>query len=200
MRTLRNVLLLGTVMSWIGCGQTAGTPALISATVESQDAITSEDGVLTLTAGTLSIESISLLSDAGAVPLVGAASIDLLLPEQELELLSSIPSGEYTGLRIALAPAGNGAQTLDVSVELAMAQEPIRATTAITVSGDVNFPEGARTIAQDSTLELQVRLQGMFFYLAPVSDAVDGLYEAGEGQRDFLTMNLLGMFDLRVRP
>jgi hypothetical protein len=40
----------------------------------------------------------------------------------------------------------------------------------------------------------------MFFYLYPLTDSVDGVYEAGEDARDFLTMDLLGMFDLRVSP
>ena len=40
----------------------------------------------------------------------------------------------------------------------------------------------------------------MFFYLAPVTGAVDGLYEAGENERNSLTMDLIGMFDLRVLP
>ena len=43
-------------------------------------------------------------------------------------------------------------------------------------------------------------LRGMFFYLAPLTDAVDGVYDAGEDDRDFLTMDLIGMFDLRVLP
>ena len=68
------------------------------------------------------------------------------------------------------------------------------------MNGNSDFPEGARTVTEDSEVELHLLLRGMFFYLAPISDAVDGHYEAGENHRDFLTMDLIGMFDLRVLP
>ena len=59
---------------------------------------------------------------------------------------------------------------------------------------------GDTAVTEDSEVELHLLLRGMFFYLAPISDAVDGHYEAGENHRDFLTMDLIGMFDLRVLP
>jgi hypothetical protein len=40
----------------------------------------------------------------------------------------------------------------------------------------------------------------MFFYMSPITDAVDGLYVVGENGRDFLTMDLINMFDLSVLP
>lgn len=46
--------------------------------------------------------------------------------------------------------------------------------------GDTFFPEGPRTIAESAELELNLRLTGMFFDLAPVTGAGDGLYQAGE--------------------
>ena len=101
---------------------------------------------------------------------------------------------------IELAPSAAGAEMLDVQVRLVTTQEAVRATSKLTVSGESNFPEGPRTITQDSEVELHLLLQGMFFYLAPISDAVDGHYEAGENHRDFLTMDLIGMFDLRMLP
>ncbi|MFZ1865521.1 MAG: hypothetical protein WAU39_14965 [Polyangiales bacterium] len=66
--------------------------------------------------------------------------------------------------------------------------------------GDTFFPEGPRTIAESAELELNLRLTGMFFDLAPVTGAGDGLYQAGGNERNFLIMNLIGTFDLRVLP
>ena len=126
--------------------------------------------------------------------------MDLSLDDQEVRLLSSVPPGSYTGLRIELAPATEGAEMLDVRVQSAMGQESVRAISKLTMSGTNDFPEGPRTIGETSEVELHLSLRGMFFYLAPLADAVDGVYEAGENDRDFLTMDLIGMFDLRVLP
>jgi hypothetical protein len=68
------------------------------------------------------------------------------------------------------------------------------------MSGNNDFLEGPRTITEASEVELHILLRGMFFYLAPLTDAVDGVYDAGEDHRDFLTMDLIGMFGLRVLP
>jgi len=79
--------------------------------------------------------------------------------------------------------------------------QSVRVTSRLAMSGEPNFPEGARTIAKDSAVELRVSLQGMFFYLSPISDAVDGHYEVTqENGGNFLSMDLIGMFDLRVLP
>jgi hypothetical protein len=193
-------LLLGAAIGWIACGGTEGTPNPVSAIIESQDYIISENGVLELTAGTLSVQSISLIGAEGNVLLLGPVTLDLLVPEQQLALCSEIPAGDYTGLHIELAPTADGAQTLDVDLELVATRESIRATTLLLITGNRDFPEGVRTIADGSALELRVLLRGMFFYLRPVSDAVEGHYAAGESEREFLTMNLVGAFDLRVSP
>jgi len=200
LRALTKSLLLSAAVGWISCGGNGSTASRISAIVESQDYIISENGVLELTAGTLSVQSISLVGAEGNVLLLGPVTLDLLVPEQQLELRSEIPAGDYTGLHIELAPTADGAQTLDVNLELVTTQESVRATTQLAMTGNVYFPEGARTIADGSALELRVLLRGMFFYLRPVSDAVEGHYVAGESERDFLTMNLVGAFDLRVSP
>jgi len=77
----------------------------------------------------------------------------------------------------------------------------VRATTTLAVSGDTYFPEGARNITEDSAVELRISLQGMFFYLSPISDAVDGHYQVDqENGGEGLTMDLINMFDLRVLP
>jgi hypothetical protein len=89
---------------------------------------------------------------------------------------------------------------LDVELRSLGGTESIRATSQLTMTGETLFPEGPRTITDGARVALQVSLTGMFFYLSPISDAVDGIYEAGENQRDFLTMDLVGMFDLRVLP
>lgn len=168
--------------------------------IESQDDIVSETGTLELTSGTLSIQSVALTGDGEAVPLIGPVTIDLSLVDQELRLVSPIPPGSYTGLRIELAPAAKGSETLDVRVQSVMGQESVRAISKLTMSGTNEFPEGPRAIDQASEVELHLSLRGMFFYLAPLADAVDGVYDAGENDRNFLTMDLIGMFDLRVLP
>jgi hypothetical protein len=196
-----HLLLVGIAGVSLGCYETAGSEGAIALSIESQDYIVSENGILELTEGVLSIQSISLIGANGSVPLLGRVSVDLAVIEHELPLRSEIPPGDYTGLRIELAPATNGGETLDVQVRLQMEQEEsVLATSKLTMSGNNDFPEGARTITQGSDVELHILLRGMFFYLAPVSDAVDGHYEVGGNHRDFLTMNLIGMFDLRVLP
>ena len=143
----------------------------------SQNEIVSENGALKLTRGALAIQSISLIGSDGNVPLVGPVTLDLAVHDQELPLQSVIPLGEYTGLRIELAPGAVGAETLDVDIELLTTEESVRATSRLIMSGDSNFPEGPRTVAEASEVELRVLLRGMFFYLSPISDAVNGHYE-----------------------
>ena len=198
--SIANLLLVSIALACAACGATSTDATPIALSIESQDNIASENGILELTEGMLSIRSVSLIGTDGNVPLIGPVSVDLAVPEQELELVASIPAGDYTGLHIELAPSAAGAEMLDVRIRLVTTQEAVRATSKLTMSGESNFPEGPRTITQDSDVELHLLLQGMFFYLAPISDAVDGHYEAGENHRDFLTMDLIGMFDLRRLP
>jgi hypothetical protein len=193
-------LLVSLALACATSTETAGDADSIALSIESQDNIVSEDGVLELTQGVLSIQSVSLIGADNNLPLIGPIAIDLAVPEHELRLRSDIPPGDYTGLQIELAPSANGTEMLDVQVRLETGEESIRATSRLMIIGNNDFPEGPRTIAVDSDIELHVLLRGMFFYLAPVSDAVDGHYEAGENHRDFLTMDLIGMFDLRVLP
>jgi hypothetical protein len=127
-------------------------------------------------------------------------SFDLAIPQQELSLSSSVPAGEYSGLQIQLAPAGGRGEMLDVEVSSVMTGDQVRVTSSLVMSGQVIFPEGPRTITEDSNLELRLRLRGMFFYMSPITDAVDGVYVAGENVRDGLTMDLINMFDLSVLP
>jgi hypothetical protein len=195
-----NAAVVGAMLASSGCGDATDGAETIAVSIESQDNIVSESGTLELTAGMLAIESVSLIGEAGNVPLVGPISVDLAVPDQELPLRSDIPPGDYTGLHIELAPAGDGAEMLDVRVRSVMTGEAVQAISKLTMSGDNDFPGGPRTIGDESEVELHVLLRGMFFYLAPLSDAVDGVYEAGENERDFLTMDLIGMFDLRVLP
>lgn len=199
--SIANLLLVSVALACAACGAASTDAAPITLSIESQDNIVSEEnGTLELTEGLLSIRSVSLIGTDGNVPLIGPVSVDLAVPEQELQLVASIPAGDYTGLHIELAPSATGAEMLDAQVRLTTTQEAVRATSKLTMSGESNFPEGPRTITQDSEVELHLLLLGMFFYLAPISDAVDGHYEAGENDRNFLTMNLIGMFDLRVLP
>lgn len=203
--SVRNLLLVGLGLACAnsaGCGETPGRegPIPLPLTIESQDNISSETGVLELGAGLLSIESVALVGADGNVLLIGPLRVDLAVPQQELVLPASIPPGEYSGLQIDLSPAPDGAETLDVQVRAVMTEEWVRATSKLVMTGNIDFPEGPRTIAEGSAIELHILLRGMFFYLAPISDAVDGHYEAGENQRDFVTMNLVNMFDLRVLP
>ena len=89
---------------------------------------------------------------------------------------------------------------LDAEVSSVMSGDRVRVTSSLAMSGQVIFPEGPRTVAEDSNLELVVLLRGMFFYMWPITNAVDGLYVVGETGRDLLTMDLINMFDLRVLP
>lgn len=88
----------------------------------------------------------------------------------------------------------------DVDLESVAAVDSVRAISTRVVTGDTEFPEGSRAVTEASEVDLHLLLRGMFFYLTPLSDAVDGVYTAGEDHRDFLTMDLIGMFDLRVLP
>lgn len=198
--SLVKLLLVGLALSCSACGDAAGTGEPITVTIESQEEIVSEDGQLALTAGALAIRSVSLVGGPEDVPLVGPVTVDLSIPEQELPLRSSIPPGSYTGLRIELAHAVEGGNTLDVDLDSVMTEESVRAISKLAMSGDTNFPEGPRAVTESSEVELHLQLRGMFFYLSPLHDAVDGVYDAGENHRDFLTMDLIGMFDLRVLP
>jgi hypothetical protein len=198
--SVTNLLLIGALLMSASCGDTETGGEAIAMRIGSQDNIVSETGALELLAGALSIESVALTGEGDAVPLIGPVTIDLSLAEQELRLLSAIPPGSYTGLRIELAPATEGADVLDVRVQSVMGRESVRAISKLRMSGTNEFPEGPRAIGEASEVELHLTLRGMFFYLAPVADAVDGVYEAGENDRDFLTMDLIGMFDLRVLP
>ena len=191
-------LALAAAVAWIGCSDPASAPALIAALVESQDNIVSEDGVLALTSGTLSVQSVSLIGSGEPVPLVGPVVIDLSVSNQTMRLLSDIPTGKYTGLSIELGPASEEAETLDVEIQSVEDRTSVRATSQLTMSGSIDFVEGTRAISEGSELELRLFLRGMFFYLAPRSDAVVGRCVAGEPDRGFLTMDLIGLFDLRV--
>ena len=182
------------------CADSSETSESLAVTVESQDRIVSENGELELTAGTLSIRSVSLVDSEGAVLLLGPTVIDLAMEEQQVPIEAPVPMGEFTGLRIELAPPAEDADTLHVQLRTLVGAESVRATSKLSFMGDTFFPEGPRTIAESAELELHLRLTGMFFYLAPVTGAVDGLYEAGENERNSLTMDLIGMFDLRVLP
>jgi hypothetical protein len=193
------MLIFGAMFLWSGCGKTTSTPVQIATVVESQDQIVSENLELKLTRGTLAIESISLIGSDGDVPLIGPVTLDLVIQAQDLPLQLEIPPRKYTGLRIELAPATDGAETMDVDIQSVATQEAVRATSRLTMSGEVGFPEGLRSIAEDSEVEFHVSLRGMFFYLSPIEDAVDGHYEVDEESGgNFLTMNLVNMFDLRV--
>ena len=198
--SIANLLLVSVALACAACGATSTDATPITLSIESQDNIVSENGTLELTEGLLSIRSVSLIGTDGNVPLIGPVSVDLAVADQELQLVASIPAGDYTGLHIELAPSAAGAEMLDVQVRLVTTQEAVLATSQLTMNGNSDFPEGARTVTEDSEVELHLLLRGMFFYLAPISDAVDGHYEAGENHRDFLTMDLIGMFDLRVLP
>ena len=181
-------------------GDSASQSELTAISVESRDRIVSENGELELIDGTLAVRSISLVGADGNVPLFGPTVIDLAATEQQAPFIGPVPAGDYTGLAIELAPPDGGTQMLDVELQTLTGAEQVRAVSPLTLSGTTQFPQGARTIQEAAELELHVNLTGMFFYLSPVSDAVDGRYEAGEDQRGFLTMNLVGMFDLHVSP
>jgi len=193
-------LLVGLALSCSACGDAASTGEPITVTIESQQQIVSENGELALTAGALAIRSVSLIGGPEDIHLVGPVTVDLSIREQALPLRSSIPPGSYTGLRIELAHASEGGHTLDVDLDSVTTEESVRAISMLAMSGDTSFPEGPRAITESSEVELHLQLRGMFFYLAPLHEAVDGVYEAGENHRDFLTMDLIGMFDLRVLP
>lgn len=192
--------LAGMVCASLACGETSSPPPEITMFVESQDRIVSEDGELALDEGVLSIRSVSLIGSAGSFSLINPVAIDLALEEQQVELRSDIPPGDYTGLHIELAPPDDDGQTLDVRVQALVGGQSIQATSRLVMSGNAQFPEGARTITDDSDVSLRVSLTGMFFYLSPLTDAVSGRFEAGENHRNFLTMDLINMFDLRVLP
>ena len=196
--------LLAFALTLAACGDTTSGLEPILVTIDSQDKIVSEDGELELTRGTLSIRSVSLIGETEdfpeEVPILGPVNIDLSVAAHELPLVSRIPPGSYTGLRIQLAPDAMEANTLDVDLKSVTTQKSVRAISMLAMNGNVGFPEGPRAMTESSEVELHLLLRGMLFYLAPLSDAVDGVYVASENERDFLTMDLVGMFDLRVLP
>lgn len=197
---LRAPGLVGALYMVLSCGNSSETSESLAVVVQSRDRIVSEDGEMELTAGTISIRSISLLSADGAVLLLRPSVLDLSTPNQQLPVELPLPTGEFTGLRVELGPSAGGDPMLDVELRALMGGDSIRATSQLTVSGDTFFPEGPRTLTEETKAQLQVTLTGMFFYLSPISNAVNGVYEAGENHRNFLTMDLVGMFDLRVLP
>ena len=183
-----------------GAGGSGGGRVPLPVTIGSQDAIVSEDGELELLTGRLQVVSISLIGEEGNVQLLGATTLDLSLELQEVQLSSPVKPGSYTGLEVELAPAAEGGLMLDSELRSITTGETIRAITELAISGATKFPEGARAVTEESTVELSLSLRGMFFYLSPTTGAVDGVYEVGESQEGFLTMDLIGMFDLRVLP
>jgi len=193
--------LLPWILFALACsGDSASESKLAAISVESQDRIVSENGELELIEGTLAVRSIALVGADGNVPLFGPIVIDLAASEQRAPFIGPVPAGDYVGLAIELAPPDGGTQMLEIELRTLIGAEQVRAVSPLTLSGTTQFPEGTRTIPEGAELELHVNLTGMFFYLPPVSDAVDGRYEAGEDQRGFLTMNLVGMFDLHLSP
>ena len=76
------------------------------------------------------------------MPLVGPVTLDLAVQDQGLPLQSAIPLGEYTGLRIELAPGAVGAETLDVDIELLTTEESVRATSGLIIEWQQQFPGG----------------------------------------------------------
>lgn len=199
MHCLTKTLLASLALLGAGCGSTSSDEATtLTVTIESQNNIVSENGVLELSAGTLTVESVSLIAGAETVPLVGPVTVDLSKPVQELPLRGPVPTGMFSGLRIVFAPPASGASMMDVDLRAAETGEMVRAISNLTVGGDTTFPEGPRLVGESSRVELHILMQGMFFYLAPLTDAVDGVFRANEAHQDFLTMDLVGMFDLRV--
>jgi hypothetical protein len=196
--SVTKTLLVGAALIGAGCGEPANDTGSITVTIESQDNIVSENGVLELTSGTLRVQSVSLIGDGDTVPLVGPATLDLSLSAQELVLPGRLPPGSYSGLRIELAPAAGETRTIDLELRATATGEAVRAISDLSMSGDTSFPEGPRLVTESSRVELHLLLRGMLFYLAPLTDAVDGVFLADESHRDFLTMDLIGMFDLRV--
>jgi hypothetical protein len=194
------LLLAGSLLAAASCGDTTTAGSTIGLSIDSQDYIVSESGVLELAAGALSIKSVSLKGNGAELRLIGPVTIDLSVEGQELVLRSPVAPGSYTGLRVELAPPAEGTNTMDAEVRSVSTGESVRAISQLTMSGDNEFPEGPLTITEASEVELHLSLRGMFFYLAPLTDAVDGVYDAGEEHRDFLTMDLIGMFALRVLP
>lgn len=186
----------------VGCGDGSPDPDAtpLPVLVISQDDIVSEDGVLALESGRLEIRSVSLIGDESKVQLIGGTTLDLGERSQEVGLSSPIVRGSYVGLFIELAPPSDAEHMLDVQLDSVSGSQSVRAISTLSVMGELRFPEGSRTIREQSTIELVVSLQGMFFYLTPLTSSVDGVYEAGEDARGFLTMDLVGMFDLRVSP
>lgn len=185
---------------FFACGDSSETSESLTVAVESQDRIVSEDGELELTAGTIAIRSISLIGTERDVFLLGPIVLDLALPDQQAPIDAPVPTGEFTGLRIELAPPAEGGQMLDVQLQTLMGAESVRAVSELTMTGETFFPEGARILAEGDEVELLVTLTGMFFYLSPLTSAVDGVFHAGENERGSLSMDLIGMFDLHVLP
>jgi len=108
LQNIATTCFLAALFLSIGCGDPTAPPSQLATIVESQDRIVSENGELQLTRGTLAIRSISLIASDGNVPLLNSVTLDLAVHEQNLPLSAAIPMGEYTGLRIELAPGSGG--------------------------------------------------------------------------------------------
>ncbi len=200
MRWFVPLWLVALTLAAAGCGDGSSDATTLAVTIESRDDIVSEDGMLELLSGRLHVASVRLIGEEGNASLLGPTTLDLSLELQEVQVSSPVEPGSYTGLEVVLAPATEGELMLETDIRSITTQETIRAISELSVTGTTGFPEGPRTINQESTVELHLSLRGMFFYLSPITDAVDGVYDAGESQRGFLTMDLVGMFDLRVLP
>lgn len=199
-RPCSNALLLWAFLTVVGCGDSTDGSQGLEVSVSSQDRVVSENGELVLRSGMLSVRAISLVGPDGQVPWLRAVTVDLAAPTQELSVGSPVPAGSYTGLAIELGPADEDGHTLDATLETPDGSATVRVTSELVMTGIGQFPEGARSIDESTELSLRIGLTQMFFYLYPVTDAVDGHYEAGESERDFLTMNLIAMFDLVASP
>ncbi len=199
-----NELVLGVVAALEGCPSDpvpTVTPGgeTIAIFVESMDRIVSEDGESELLQGRLAIDAISLVGDGAEVRLLGPSVVDLAVGEARFGLRGEIPEATYSGLSLTFAPPDDVGDMLDVSLRHLMSGETVTARSRLEIEGGIEFPTGPRVIRSASEMELVLRLQGLFFYLNPFSDAVGGVYVLGEDERAFLSMDLVAMVELRAR-
>jgi hypothetical protein len=166
--------------------------------VESRERIVSEDGEFELIEGTLSIERISLVAPADEVPLLGPVLIDLGRDGDSVEPVV-ISERTYSGFSVSFAAPNAQTHVVDLHLRHSQSGSELRVVSDLEIETEMEFPQGPRVISSAADLELVVRLTGALFYLYPISDAIEGVYVIGEDDRNFFSMDLRAMLELRDR-
>lgn len=166
--------------------------------IEAQDNIASEEGVLSLRAGTLEVESLELLGPDGQQEWIGSTTIDLANPEQVIEL-KDVADGTYDRLVVNLGAEEYG-DALDTSLD-----HPELGCVRVVCSGVQN---GELWLTEPLVFSpenrpspsLTLSLAGLTFYIAPFRDSEGGVFRApAYSPNDQMRLNLQGLWRVETR-